>query len=53
MYMTWEDGRKIYWEEGVSQVWHVMDHLHSGNNESDKPAKFLFLDVTLDAEVEV
>ena len=53
MYMTWDDGRRIYWEEGVSQVWHVMDHLHSGNNESDKPAKFLFLDVTLDAEVEV
>ena len=53
MYMTWEDGRRIYWEEGEPQVWHVMDYLHSGNNESDRPAKFLFLDVKLDTNVEI
>tara|TARA_B100000212_G_scaffold320042_1_gene277622 strand:- start:504 stop:1028 length:525 start_codon:yes stop_codon:yes gene_type:complete len=53
IYMTWEDGRKVFWEEGVAQVWHVMDYSHSGNNESDKSAKFLFLDVTLDTEVEL
>ena len=51
--MTWEDGRKLYWEEGHPQVWHVMDHTHSGNNESDKPAKFLFLDVKMETKVEL
>ena len=52
-YMTWEDGRRIYWKDGEPQVWHVMDYMHSGNNESDKPAKFLFLDVKLETEVEL
>ena len=51
--MTWDDGKDYYWEEGEPQVWHVMDHLHSGNNKSDKPAKFLFLDVKLNTEVEL
>ena len=53
IYMTWEDGRKIYWEEGHPQVWHVMDYTHSGNNESDKAAKFLFLDVKMETKVEL
>jgi len=53
IYMTWEDGRKIYYEEGHAQVWHVMDYMHSGNNESDKPAKFLFLDVKVETEVQL
>tara|TARA_B100001250_G_scaffold317102_2_gene279553 strand:+ start:1875 stop:2453 length:579 start_codon:yes stop_codon:yes gene_type:complete len=52
-YMTWDDGIKYYWKEGEPQVWYVMDHLHSGNNESNKSAKFLFLDVIKETQVEL
>ena len=43
----------IYWKEGEAQVWKVMDHIHEGVNKSDKPAKFLFMDVKMETEVEI
>lgn len=51
-YMTWS-GNKIYWEEGTPQVFSVMHHIHDGANLSEKSMKMLFVDVKLDAEVEV
>ena len=51
--MTWEETQKIYWKEGEAQVWKVMDHIHEGINKSDKPAKFLFMDVKMETEVEI
>lgn len=43
-YMIWK-GKKITWEEGVPQVFEVMDYVHEGYNLSDKPMKFLFIDI--------
>jgi hypothetical protein len=50
-YMVWK-GKKIYWEEGVCQCFDVMYHYHEGGNLSDKPMKFLMLDVKISADVE-
>ena len=52
-YMTWEGTQKVYWKEGEAQVWKVMDHIHEGINKSNKPAKFLFMDVKMETEVEI
>lgn len=43
-YMIWK-GEKVIWEEGVPQVFEVMDYVHEGYNLSDKPMKFLFIDI--------
>lgn len=51
-YMTWQ-GEKIYWEEGVSQVFPVMDHIHDGGNLSDQPMEFLMIDVKKNSEVQI
>jgi len=50
-YMTW-GGNRIYWEEGICQVYNVMHNVHDGANLSDKPMEFLFVDVRLDTIVE-
>ena len=50
-YMVWK-GENVYWENGVTQVYHVMDNIHSAFNKSDKTMKFLFIDVKLDTYVE-
>ena len=52
-YMTWDDGKDYYWNEGEVQIWDVMNHTHSGTNKSDKPHKFLFMDVKIESEVEI
>jgi aspartyl/asparaginyl beta-hydroxylase (cupin superfamily) len=51
-YMIWR-GKKIYWNEGDPQIFAVMDYLHEGYNYSDKPMKFLFLDVKKSCAVEI
>ena len=51
-YMVWK-GKNIYWENGVTQVYHVMDNIHSAFNDSDKTMEFLFIDVKLDTVVEI
>ena len=51
-YMIWED-KKIYWEDGVTQVFEVMDNIHQAFNNSDKTMEFLFLDVKMNTEVEL
>ena len=51
-YMTWR-GEKIYWEEGIVQVYDVMNNIHDGGNLSDKPMEFLFIDVKRDTIVEL
>lgn len=43
-YMTWQ-GKKIYWDEGIPQVFPVMDYIHDGGNLSDSSMEFLMLDV--------
>jgi aspartyl/asparaginyl beta-hydroxylase (cupin superfamily) len=50
-YMTWKD-EKIYWEEGVHQVFDVVNNIHDGGNLSNKPMVILFVDVKLDTIVE-
>lgn len=52
-YMTWDDGNRYYWTEGEAQCWDVMNHIHEGANESDKPLRFLFMDVKMETEVEL
>ena len=52
-YMTWVNHNKIYWDEGVFQVFPVMDYVHEGHNLTDKPMSFIFLDVKIDTEVEL
>ena len=52
-YMVWDDDKKYYWDVGVPQCWEVMDHTHSGANYCNEDAKFLFLDVKLDTEVNI
>ena len=49
-YMMWKD-RKIYWENGVTQVFEVMDNIHQAFNNSDKTMEFLFLDVKISTKV--
>jgi aspartyl/asparaginyl beta-hydroxylase (cupin superfamily) len=51
-YMTWM-GEKIHWEEGVPQVYPVMDFIHDGGNLSEYPMEFLMIDVKKNAEVEL
>ena len=51
-YMIWKD-KKIYWEDGVTQVFEVMDNIHQAFNNSDKTMEFLFLDVKMNTEVEL
>jgi hypothetical protein len=43
-YMIWK-GEKIQWRDGEPKVFEVMDYTHEAYNYSDKPVKFLFLDV--------
>jgi aspartyl/asparaginyl beta-hydroxylase (cupin superfamily) len=50
-YMTWQ-GKRIYWEEGVAQVYPVMDYLHDGGNISENPMEFLMIDVKKSCMVE-
>ena len=51
-YMVWKD-KKIYWEDGVTQVFEVMDNIHQAFNNGDKTMEFLFLDVKMNTEVEL
>jgi len=51
-YMIWKR-KKIHWVEGEPQVFEVMDYIHEGYNHSNKPMKFLFLDVKKDSEVHI
>ena len=51
-YMMWKD-RKIYWENGVTKVFEVMDNIHQAFNNSDKTMEFLFLDVKISTKVEL
>lgn len=51
-YMSWQ-GEKIYWDEGVSQVFSVMDYIHDGANLSNYPMEFLMIDVKKDTVVEL
>ena len=51
-YMVWK-GENVYWENGETQVYHVMDNIHSAFNNSDKTMEFLFIDVKLDTEDEI
>ena len=51
-YMVWK-GQNVYWKNGVTQVYHVMDNIHSAFNNSDKTMEFLFIDVKLDTVVEI
>ena len=53
-YMEWTDsGARIIWEEGQPQVCDVMNYTHHAFNKSDKPMNFLFVDVKLDAIIEI
>jgi hypothetical protein len=51
-YMIWK-GNKITWEEGIPQVYEVMDYIHEGYNYSDTSMEFLFLDVKKNTYVEI
>ena len=51
-YMIWKK-KKVYWENGVVQVFEVMDNVHQAFNKSDKIMEFLFLDVKMDTEIEL
>ena len=50
-YMIW-DGKKVSWEEGVAQVYPVMDVTHGGYNLSTESMEFVMIDVKLDTIVE-
>ena len=43
-YMIWK-GEKVFWEEGVPQIYDVMDHVHEVYNYSDDDVLFLFVDI--------
>ena len=43
-YMIWK-GEKVFWEEGVPQIYDVMDHVHEGYNYSNDDMLFLFVDI--------
>jgi hypothetical protein len=49
-YMIWK-GKKIQWREGEPKVFEVMDYTHEAYNYSNKPVRFLFLDVKKDTHV--
>jgi hypothetical protein len=51
-YMMWK-GEKVFYQEGVYQIYDVMDHVHSGYNYSNDPMAFLFVDVKKGTEVEI
>ena len=51
-YMIWK-GEKVYWENGVVQVFEVMDNVHQAFNLSNNIMEFLFLDVKMDTEIEL
>ena len=51
--MRWIKGGTIVWEEGVPQVCNVMYDVHEASNLSDKDMFMMFLDVKMDAEVEL
>jgi aspartyl/asparaginyl beta-hydroxylase (cupin superfamily) len=51
-YMIWK-GEKVTWEEGIPQVFEVMDYIHEGYNFSDGPMKFLFVDVKKESQIEI
>lgn len=51
-YMIWQ-GHKVFWQEGVPQIYEVMDYIHEGANLSDAPMKFLFLDVKKETVVDI
>jgi hypothetical protein len=51
-YMIWQ-GQKVFWKEGVPQIYEVMDYIHEGANLSDAPMKFLFLDVKKETVVDI
>ena len=42
--MIWR-GEKVFWEEGVPQLYDVMDEVHEGYNYSDDDMLFLFVDI--------
>ena len=50
-FMIWDD-RKVTWEEGVHQVYPVMDVIHEGNNLSTNAMELVMIDVKLDTIVE-
>ena len=52
-YMVWEDGKKIFWQEGEPQVHYIMDHFHEGYNYSDDAMIFLMLDIKKSTEVKL
>ena len=52
-YMVWEDGEKIFWEEGKPQIHYVMDYFHEGHNYSDDAMTFLMLDIKKSTEVKL
>jgi len=51
-YMIWQ-GQKVFWQEGIPQIYEVMDYVHEGANLSDAPMKFLFLDVKKETVVDI
>lgn len=51
-FMIW-DGDKVFWEEGIPQVFFVMDHIHEGYNHSKDSMDFLFVDVEKQTKVEL
>ena len=51
-YMIWK-GEKIYWENGITQVFEVMDNIHQAFNQSDKTMEFLFLDVKVNTFIDI
>lgn len=50
-YMTW-NGNRVYWMEGIPQVYYVMDCVHDGGNLSDFPMEILFVDVKKNTKIE-
>lgn len=50
-YMTWNN-KKIYWENGIYQVFDVVNNIHDAGNLSNKPMKILFVDVKMNTIVE-
>ena len=51
--LFWEDGKKIFWQEGEPQVHYIMDHFHEGYNYSDDAMIFLMLDIKKSTEVKL
>jgi hypothetical protein len=51
-YMIWK-GEKVFWEEGKSQIFDVMNYVHEGYNYSESPMVFLFVDVKKESKVDI